>query len=100
MFIKKKKWKEGDPVTFEKGLLEQFGNYKIDQQLYKEIPQQVSSTEGTAMLSAIRKSSKLSVRQSASIRHSISRFNINSTILSILMLCVIVLQLILLFRGQ
>lgn len=94
------KWKEGDPVTFEKGLLEQFGNYKIDEHLYKEIPQQVSRTEGTVMLTAIRKSSKLSVRQSARIKHSISRFNTNSTILSILMLCVILLHLILLFRSQ
>lgn len=56
------KWKEGDPVTFEKGLLEQFGNYKIDQQLYKEIPQETSYKESTLMLTAIRKSSKLSVR--------------------------------------
>lgn len=94
------KWKEGDPVTFEKGLLEQFGNYKIDEHLYKEIPQQVSRTEGTVMLTAIRKSSKLSVRQSARVNHAISRFNINSTILSILMLCVIILQLILLFGSQ
>lgn len=94
------KWKEGDHVTFEKGLLEQFGNYKIDQAIYREIPKDATSQEGTWLINAIRKSSKLSVRQSASIRHSISRFNINSTILSILMLCVIVLQLILLFGSQ
>jgi len=94
------KWKEGDHVTFEKGLLEQFGNYKIDQAIYREIPKDATSQEGTWLINAIRKSSKLSVRQSAKVNHAISRFNINSTILSILMLCVIILQLILLFGSQ
>ncbi len=86
-------WEEEQDVTFENGLVEDFDNYKIDEHLYKEIPQDVSSTEGRVMLAAIKKSDKLAIRQSARIAHSIRKFNRNSTILSILMIGIILIHL-------
>lgn len=91
-------WKEGDDVTFGHGLVEDFNNYKIDEHLYKEIPppQNVSSKEGQVMLEAIRKSGKLSIRQSARIAHSVQRFDKKSTKLSTWMIAIICFQSIIL----
>ena len=89
-------WKEGEDVTFENGLIEDFDNYKIDEHLYREVPQSVSSTEGKVMLTAIRKSDKIAIRQSARIAHSVRRFDKKSTVLTGVMIFIIFLQLIVL----
>jgi len=89
-------WEEGQDVTFENGLVEDFDNYKIDEHLYKEIPQNVSSTEGRVTLAAIKKSGKLAIRQSARIAHSVQRFDKKSTILTGIMIIIILFQLIVL----
>lgn len=89
------KWKEGDDVTFDHGLVEDFCNYKIDEHLYKEIPppEHVSSREGQVTIEAIRKSDKLAIRQAARIAHFIKIFNRNSSRLSILMISIILIHL-------
>jgi len=89
------RWKEGDEVKFEY-LTQDFDNYEIDKKLYGDIPQRVSSTEGNAMLTAIKKSDQLAIRQSGRISHSIRIFNRNSTILSLLMTVIIIFQLVIL----
>jgi len=102
-------WEEGQDVTFEHGLIEDFDNYKIDKHLYKEIPlpQHVSSKEGQITLEAIRKSDKLAIRQSARIAHSVQRFDEKSSKLSIWMIRIIffqsvilIIQLIMLFSKR
>lgn len=92
------KWKEGDNVRFDHGLVEDFNNYKIDEHLYKEIPlpEHVSSREGQITIEAIRKSDKLAIRQAARIAHFIKIFNRNSSRLSILMIIIIFFQLVIL----
>lgn len=90
-------WQEGKDVTFENGLVEDFDNYKIDEHLYKEIPEYPEAGWlELASITAIRKSSKLSIRQSARIAHSVQRFDKKSTILTGIMILIIFLQLIVL----
>lgn len=91
-------WKEGEDVTFENGLIEDFDNYEIDKHLYKEIPlpEHVSSREGQMMLTAIRKSDKIAIRQSARIAHSVQRFDKKSSKLSMWMIRIIFFQSIIL----
>lgn len=94
------KWKEGDDVTFDHGLIEDFCNYKIDEHLYKEIPppEHVSSREGQITIEAIRKSDKLAIRQAARIAHFVKIFNRSTAILSGAIIILAIIQIIILVR--
>ncbi len=94
-------WKKGDHVTFQNGLLEQFNNYEIDETIYKEIPKEAPKEEILREESvwesiAIRKSSKVAIRQAARTSHFIKKFNRNTTIFSIAIIFFAIVQIIIL----
>jgi len=98
--MSKKKWKKGDDVNFN-NIGNDLDNYKMDEHIYKEIPDRVdevpaSVQKGLHFLNiALQKSSKLSVRQSIRIAKSVKNFNKSSTFLALVMIALVTVQIIL-----
>lgn len=80
-------------------LVENLNDYDFDKSLYGEMPEKLSHTQMDGMLTAIKISDRLAIRQAARISQAIKKFNRNSGRLSGLMIAIILFQLIILILG-